>query len=75
MSKQSTPLRAILAILAGNGAFWSGHVAEKTCRAAIAYKPFTEVGFAAAAAARNSAPAPSTAAQSVASDSKGLFAD
>lgn len=42
-------------ILAGNGVFWPGYAAEKTCRAAVQHKPFTEVNFAAAAAARNTA--------------------
>lgn len=73
LSKETTPLRAILTILAGNGTFWAGHVAEKTCRAAVQHKPFTEVTFAAAAAARNTAPAPSVAAQSTAADTGGLF--
>lgn len=75
LSKDTSPLRAILSILAGNGAFWAGHVAEKTCRAAVEHKPFTEVTFATAAAARSTAPAPSAASQSAATDTRGLFAD
>ena len=30
--KNQTPLRAVLAILAANGCFWSGHIAEKVAR-------------------------------------------
>ena len=70
--KERSPLRAILAILAGNGTFFAGHVADKTCRAAIQHKPLNEAAWAAAAVARSSSQKP-TIERATASDTSGLF--
>jgi hypothetical protein len=37
--QDTTPLRAILTILGGNGAFFAAHTAEKTARAWALHKP------------------------------------
>ena len=39
LQKDMSPLRAMLSILAGSGAIWSAHVAEKVARAAVLHKP------------------------------------
>ena len=70
--KERSPLRAILAILAGNGTFFAGHVADKICRAAIQHKPLNEAAWAAAAVARSSSQKP-TSERATASDTRGLF--
>ena len=73
LKKERSPLRAILAILAGNGTFFAGHVAEKTCRAAVQHKPLNEEAWTAAALARNKSQKPPSAGRAAASDASGLF--
>ena len=63
----------MLALMAGNGAFFAGHVAEKTCRAAVQHKPMNEAAWAAAAVKRNKTSEPPRAAGSAAPDTTGLF--
>jgi hypothetical protein len=72
LSKETTPLRAVLAILAGNGTFFAAHVAEKTSRAWALHKPADKSAAQAAALARARPQAPSTATNS--KDTEGLFA-
>ena len=60
-SQESSPLRGILSILSGDGAFYAGHVAEKTARAWVQCKPATAQDVVTAAQARQrqaQAPAP-----------------
>ena len=73
LQKENTPLRAILHILAGSGAFFAGHVAEKVLRAAAKYKPFTEDSWVEAAMARNRTQAAPASGNAAPSDSHGLF--
>lgn len=48
LCKRQSPLRAIFAIMAGNGTWWAAHVAEKVARAAVLRKPLGAPGLRAA---------------------------
>ena len=73
LKKEVTPLRAMLAFMAGNGAFFAGHVAEKTCRAAVQHKPLDQAAWAAAAVKRNKSKEAPRADGTGAADTRGLF--
>ena len=70
--KDASALRAVLSILAGNGAFWSGYASEKTFRAAVAEKPLDAQALLRAACERASG-RPSASAGSKPDDIRGLF--
>ena len=73
LAQEKSPLRSMLFILAGNNAFYTGHVAELVARAAVACKPMTEEDFVGAVKARMQKPAETPAAGAASSDATGLF--
>ena len=52
LSLPTSQLRAFLAIVAGKGAFWSAHVADRTARASVSHRPASAEEFVGAAQAR-----------------------
>jgi len=52
LSKETTPLRAILAIMGSHGAFWTGHVNEKVARGWVVVKKTSKEQTRACALAR-----------------------
>ena len=70
---EQLPLRAIFVVLAGSGAFWAAHVAEKVVRAAIIHKPLEGPAMRNAALARRKEHAAGTSSSAAADDASGLF--
>ena len=73
LQKNSSPLRAIFMVLAGSGALWAAHVAEKVARAAIIHKPLEGPAMRKAVLARRKEPAAGASSSAAADDASGLF--
>ena len=74
LSKPKCPLRALLSILAGGGAFWTAYTFEKVARAGVHHQPLDEEAFAAAAVARLAGGGSGdVAVERGVDDSRGLF--
>ena len=73
LQQNNSPLRAIFVVLAGSGAFWAAHVAEKVVRAAIIHKPLEGPAMRNAALARRKEHAAGTSSSAAADDASGLF--
>ena len=74
LSKEVSPLRHLLNLLAGKGSFYGGHVNERVARACILHKPANEADFIAAALARSRTTG-SAAAAGPAPRPSGLFGE
>ena len=74
LSLEKTPLRHLLIILGGRGAFFAGHMAEKTARTWVRHKPASAEDAIAAAVARAKKGSEKAAAP-VGGEGGGLFED
>jgi len=72
LRKEKTPLRAILSILSGDGAFYAGYAAEKTARSFVDHKPADEHAIVKACLARAHT-APEEEPVTKRDDTQGLF--
>ena len=70
LATDSSPLRGMLSVLAGDGCFWSGYASAKTARACALHKPMSADQMVRHASKRSTA-VPTPAAAS--SDAAGLF--
>ena len=73
LQQKTSPLRAIFVVLAGSGAFWAAHVAEKVARAAVIHKPLEGPAMRNAALARRKEHTAGAQSSAAADDASGLF--